>query len=513
MSHLSVPDFPAAGQASTAISLPAPSALASHSAQAQVAQASQVALTVQAAQASHEPPGVPRCKESPGTPRCKESPGAPRCAIYIRVSTSEQKIHGKSLAAQREYLLAYAAAHGFQVVGIYADEGKTARKELRRRKAVHALLADARDGNIDLILFWKMDRWFRNISDFYKVQEQLDACRVRWIAAAEPNISMDTREGRLNLNIMLSIGQNEVDTTSERIRFTVQHMVQNGRLIFGEGNMPFGYMARREGGEKRMVKNPAESPVAADIFRYFLSNPCKKDTLEHIRRVHGLSFSYTRLNTMLSSEFYKGTYRGHPYCPPYLSPEEWERLQTLSRRRPSRTGGSGRVYLFSGLIRCPSCGRPLSGTGCGPYCYYRCHAYPASCSFQGRISQAALEPAVLEAAVRLAEPAALCKALRPFPAVPGAGPDTGTCKGASPRKDTGTGKDTSAHAETGTGKDASAHADTGTGRDAQPQLLYSRLSPSQRKAFWHSCLQEIRLTPLGGFLGLIFQPHSGLTRQ
>ncbi len=28
-----------------------------------------------------------------------------RCAIYIRVSTTEQMIHGKSLEAQREHLL------------------------------------------------------------------------------------------------------------------------------------------------------------------------------------------------------------------------------------------------------------------------------------------------------------------------------------------------------------------------------------------------------------------------
>ena len=27
-----------------------------------------------------------------------------RCALYIRVSTAEQMVHGKSLEAQREYL-------------------------------------------------------------------------------------------------------------------------------------------------------------------------------------------------------------------------------------------------------------------------------------------------------------------------------------------------------------------------------------------------------------------------
>ena len=81
-----------------------------------------------------------------------------RCAIYIRVSTSEQMMHGKSIEAQREYLACYAKDHGMIVTGIYADEGKTARKELKKRKAIHALLEDVKAGRIDVILFWRLDR-------------------------------------------------------------------------------------------------------------------------------------------------------------------------------------------------------------------------------------------------------------------------------------------------------------------------------------------------------------------
>ena len=51
-----------------------------------------------------------------------------RCAIYIRVSTAEQQMHGKSLQAQKEFLTNYAAEHGMQIVDTYADDGKTARK-------------------------------------------------------------------------------------------------------------------------------------------------------------------------------------------------------------------------------------------------------------------------------------------------------------------------------------------------------------------------------------------------
>ena len=50
-----------------------------------------------------------------------------RCAIYIRVSTAEQMMHGKSLEAQKQYLTNYANEHNMTVAGVYAHEGNTAR--------------------------------------------------------------------------------------------------------------------------------------------------------------------------------------------------------------------------------------------------------------------------------------------------------------------------------------------------------------------------------------------------
>ena len=56
--------------------------------------------------------------------------GPLRAAIYIRVSTAMQRMEGWSLDAQRASLTAFAAARGWKVVGVYADEGKSARKSL-----------------------------------------------------------------------------------------------------------------------------------------------------------------------------------------------------------------------------------------------------------------------------------------------------------------------------------------------------------------------------------------------
>ena len=326
-----------------------------------------------------------------------------RCAIYIRVSTAEQRIHGKSLQAQEECLRKYAEEHDMIVAGIYADEGQTARKELRKRKAIHRLLEDVKRGKIDIILFWKMDRWFRNVSDFYKVQDVLDAHNVTWKAVAEPNMNMDTRDGRLNLNIMLSIGQNEVDTTSERIKFTVDSMIKNGRLVFGDNNMPTGYMVGEVDGEKRMVKNPAEAPIVEEVFSYYKIHQNKTKTMKHIQALFGITFSFRKLDTILKSEFYKGTYRGSPYCPAYLSEEEWDYLQKINQRN-IRTAPSGRVYYFSGMIHCSKCGSLMTATGVRQimnhktkakktYSYYRCNraALNNTCDNKHRLSQLVIE--------------------------------------------------------------------------------------------------------------------------
>ena len=89
-----------------------------------------------------------------------------RVALYVRVSTMEQKINGLSLDAQREALTKYAKEKGYSIVDIYADEGITARKQLKNRKDLQRLLSDVKKDKIDLILVTKLDRWFRNIKDY-----------------------------------------------------------------------------------------------------------------------------------------------------------------------------------------------------------------------------------------------------------------------------------------------------------------------------------------------------------
>lgn len=75
-----------------------------------------------------------------------------RAALYVRVSTDEQARHGLSVDEQQHALREYAAAHDLSIVGVYTDEGTSARKSLSRRKALQELLSDVKADLIDVIL-------------------------------------------------------------------------------------------------------------------------------------------------------------------------------------------------------------------------------------------------------------------------------------------------------------------------------------------------------------------------
>ena len=162
-----------------------------------------------------------------------------RAALYIRVSSEEQARHGYSLAEQEYDLRRYAEQHGYSIVGLYADEGASARKALSRRKGLQRLLEDVQTDAIDIIVFKCLDRWFRNVRDYYVVQDILDQHGVLWECSQEKIFNTTTTNGRLMLNLKLSLAQHESDQTGDRIKYVFEGRLREGKAI--SGRFPIGY--------------------------------------------------------------------------------------------------------------------------------------------------------------------------------------------------------------------------------------------------------------------------------
>lgn len=318
-----------------------------------------------------------------------------RVALYERVSTKEQSLHGYSIRAQEETLTAYSNANGYHIVDRYVDDGFSASSS--KRPALKRLLQDVQNGEIDLILFTKLDRWFRSVSQYYKIQEILDAAKVAWRAVNE-DYTTETTDGRFKVNIMLSVAQQEIDRTSDRIKDVFKYKVQKGEAI--TGTQPNGYII--ENGKP--VKDKDTEEIIEAMFDHYETYQSFRATVHYLNARFDKQFTYKTIRNMLKSKAYFGEYKGvSGYYPPYITKERYNEIQRISsiniKQRKNR-----RVYLFSGLVRCSECGRVMAGncpkiraTGV-PFMSYRCnHSYQESgCINRTRINEDYLETALLE---------------------------------------------------------------------------------------------------------------------
>lgn len=290
-----------------------------------------------------------------------------RVFLYARVSTEEQAVHGLSIEAQTIALEEWAKANGHKIVDTYIDAGISARKPAMKRPELQRLLADAKAGKGDLIVFTKLDRWFRNISEYYKVQETLERCHVDWRTIHE-DYDTSTASGRLKINIMLSVAQDEADRTSERIKAIFETKRQKLEPLTGQ--MPFGYVI--EG--KKIVKDPKTAEAVDAFFRHFLSSGSIADSQRYVSEHFGLNIGYQKAHKMLGSTAYCGEYfEADGMTPPYITKEEFEQIQSM-QRKIVRKSPKNRVFLFSGLAVCSECGRRLGSRSAttAKYQYYTC---------------------------------------------------------------------------------------------------------------------------------------------
>ena len=258
----------------------------------------------------------------------KEAAAPLRVDLYIRVSGQEQAIKGLSLEAQQENLEEYARERGWVIVGTYIDAAKTARKRMYKRTNFLRMLEDVKQDKVDLILFTRLDRWFRSVADYYKVMEILDAHNCGWLTTQE-QYDTTTAGGRLYINLRLSIAQNEADLCGERIGVVLDSKVKHGTVV--SGKIPFGYRINEE---KRLEIVPQDAAIILDAFEHYRSSVSVRATAAYIQRTYGLNWDNIRCRRNLCQTLYIGHYesngRVNPnFCPPIVPRDLYDDVQKL----------------------------------------------------------------------------------------------------------------------------------------------------------------------------------------
>ena len=328
-----------------------------------------------------------------------------RVAAYVRVSTQEQKLHGISLDAQKEKLQEYAEKNGLRIVEWYLDEGVSGRKLIRNRRELQRMIHDAEEGKFDRIIFVKLDRFFRSVAEYHECMKQIDP--VLW-TATEEKYDLTTANGRAFVNMKLTIAELEADQTGERIDMVNDFKVKTGQPL--TGSVLFCWTIVKVGDRKRIVKNPETVHIMEDLLQHIWTHQSKAATLRYINRKYNMDMTTKTFLGLLKNPWLYGFYRGNPdYLAEqdrYMTEEEFVKMHNFLKRQV-KDNSPVRDYIFSGLIKCPHCGRNMKGTACTKkkkdgtsvsYKQYKCqkHKLRGTCTFNKVMFERTVEKMMLE---------------------------------------------------------------------------------------------------------------------
>lgn len=336
-------------------------------------------------------------------------------AAYVRVSTQEQKLHGLSLDAQKMKLEEYANKNNMKIVGWYIDEGVSGRKLIKNRPELQRMIQDAEQGKFNRIIFIKLDRFFRSVAEYHECMKRISP--VLW-STTEEEYDLTTANGRMLVNMKLTIAEMEADQTGERIDIVNEYKVQTGQPL--TGSMPFGFKIVQDSttGRKKIVKDVETAHILEDTINFFFMHQSLRKSLLYLKTKHNITLPYNSLWRLFSNTLLYGEYRGNPsYNEAYITKEEFEKMQAILHRNV-KVNTVNRDYIFSGLLKCPHCGTRLAGAihviskKSDPsvkyrYKKYRCCNYRSnnSCDFSKVVNETVLERLMLDNIERLMEEA------------------------------------------------------------------------------------------------------------
>lgn len=188
-----------------------------------------------------------------------------RVAIYCRVSTDEQVQNWNWLDIQKESLLNYVKAnnHNFTIneKNIYIDEWKSwASKEKKDRPALFKMFEWAQNKEFDVVLVWKIDRFFRKTLYLLEWVEFLDDLWI-WFISITQNFDTTQAFWKMMLQMMWVIAELERELIKERTHSWILAVMKKWK--WWRGLYPYWYKKDKEG---YLIIDEEESKVVKMIY-------------------------------------------------------------------------------------------------------------------------------------------------------------------------------------------------------------------------------------------------------
>lgn len=301
-------------------------------------------------------------------------------AIYCRVSTEDQAREGYSLPEQQEKLKDLCKYRDYNIYDIYEDAGISA-KDMEHRPQFQKMLESVRDGKVDVIVAYKLDRLTRSVRDLEILISELEKYECS-LECAMDDINTSTANGRFFVRMLTVLSQLEIERVSERTKFDMVGAIKDGHIPVRK---ILGFMRK----DKKLIINPAESNIVERIFDLYYKGKSYQQIANIFNDEKMLNKKWydTTILKILSNPLYKGdfisgTRTGNPILyenvvEPIISKKLWEECQEQTRKN-ARNYTRRNDYIFFQKIICPNCHKIMACKAPGgskkKYIYYQCNS-------------------------------------------------------------------------------------------------------------------------------------------
>ncbi len=326
-----------------------------------------------------------------------------RVAIYARVSTEMQAEEEIPITGQIEECQRFAASRGWEVVGIYKDEGYTGRNIQRPAFSEMLSVAKQKPRPFDKVVTWKGSRIARNVQDRLACQALLQKQGIAIVSPNEPEFEGATKV--LMVPIMAAIDEYQSYLIGEDTLRGLKTLARQG--YSAGGRPPRGYRTVREvvglkkNGEPRFrtkwEPDPEWKDKALKAFQMLAEGRSSDEIMREtgvIKDKSGMS-TYFRNPTFIGERVFNVHRRKGgrivkfalddpevirvPNAHEAIVPRElFDRVQAiLDKRRPQPGQIRARKhdFILSGVLWCARHDCPMTGFGNKERRYYACESY------------------------------------------------------------------------------------------------------------------------------------------
>ena len=167
----------------------------------------------------------------------RKMPTNHRAAIYLRVSTADQKPD-----LQFDGLRAYAARAGREITQEYLDVAVSGRRQ--GRPQLDALMQGARAYAFDCVLVWKFDRFARSTKHLLTALEEFEHLGIRFVSVQD-QIDTTSPMGKAMFTLIGAMAELESSLISERVCAGMKAAQSRGKHL-GRPRTPLAVVTRIE---------------------------------------------------------------------------------------------------------------------------------------------------------------------------------------------------------------------------------------------------------------------------